>query len=183
MLSFSSQSSTSDTEPTQVRDNASYQSLRLYETTYFTGWSTSYEDNDALDLVYRVQAAWIGGRQFFPVANRRWRLGAGLAVNRERYVGGDPQVNTELVLGGTLDWFRFHSPELDLSSNLTVYPSLNEWGRVRANFGVTLRWEIWNDLYWQLSLYDDYDSNPDSGGTTTVPNNDYGVTTSLGWSW
>lgn len=40
--------------------------------------------------------------------------------------------------------------------------------------------ELVKDLYWSLSLYDDFDSgaSEDIGGS-----NDYGVTTSVGWSF
>jgi hypothetical protein len=36
------------------------------------------------------------------------------------------------------------------------------------------------DLFWDLNYYNTYDSDPPSGSTSTT---DYGVVTSLGWSF
>jgi hypothetical protein len=48
---------------------------------------------------------------------------------------------------------------------------------------VTLRYEIVDDLFWELAFYDDYDSASGDDAESQSNVNDYGVTTSLGWSW
>ena len=76
------------------------------------------------------------------------------------------------------DWFRYDTPELDLSTSLQIIPNLSESGRVRGEFDISLKWEMVEDLFWELSFYDSYDSDP---GVEGAEENDYGVATSLGW--
>lgn len=71
-------------------------------------------------------------------------------------------------------------PELDLSTNLQIIPNLTDTGRVRAELDISLKWEIVEDLFWQLSFYDSYDSDPI---VADAEKNDYGVSTSLGWAF
>lgn len=184
-LSLSSQQSNSDSDEGSTRRTLDLQSIRFSNSAFFRGWRAGYEDNDALGLDYRFAAAWIGGREFFPLRNQRLRLLGGIDIIEEQFAGEDSQFGSELVLGGVLDWYKFRSPELDLSSTLTIYPSLTDSGRVRGSFDITLKWEIYDDLFWQLSFYDDYDSDASSeqGTDESASSNDYGVTTSIGWSW
>lgn len=90
------------------------------------------------------------------------------------------QENIEGLLGMDYSRYLFDDPAVDLSVRLAAYPSLTESGRTRAQLDVNLRWEIISDLFWDLNYYDTYDSNPPSGSLST---NDYGVVTSLGWSF
>ncbi len=183
-LNLSSQTTSSDSESGSSRNVAGYRSIKMRDNRWFAGWTGLYESNDALSLDHRITGGAVGGRTFFPSVNQRLRAFAGLAVNGERFEGNNTQTSLEGVIAGTVDWFDFGEPELDLSSMLTLYPSITETGRVRGNFDVSLRWELFKDLYWKLSLFDDYDSRPDGRtGDPNPANNDYGVTTSVGWSW
>ena len=51
---------------------------------------------------------------------------------------------------------------------------------MRAEFDIELRWEVIEDLFWQLSFYDSYDSDP---VIIDAEKNDYGIATSLGWEF
>ena len=183
-LSLSSQRSGSEGNEESLRRTLDYLTVRIRESQWFTGWRSGYEDNDELSLDYRVLGAAIVGRDFYPRSDRRIRLFTGPAVTMEQYTDTDSQTGAEFILASELDWFRFTHPEVDLSTTLIVFPSLSDFGRVRASLDIALRWEIVKDLYWELTLYDDYDNetvNLDDG--TSSSSNDYGITTSLGWSW
>ena len=78
------------------------------------------------------------------------------------------------------DWFRFDTPELDLSTTFEVIPNLTDTGRVRGELDIELKWEMIEDLFWQLSYYNSYDSDPATAG---AEKNDYGVVTSLGYKF
>ena len=183
-LSLSSQTTSSDSEPDSTRNVAGYRSISMRDNRWFAGWRGQFESNDELSLDRRIVGGAIGGRTFFPSANQRLRAFGGLAVNSEKFEGNDSQSSIEAIVAGTIDWFDFGEPELDLSSSLTLYPSITETGRVRSNFNTTLRWELIKDLFWDVSLFDDYDSRPQGkSGDPNPENNDYGVTTSVGWSW
>ena len=183
-LSMSHQQSTSDNAETTLRRTVDLQTLRYTDTVYFSGWTASFERNDALGLDHRFLGAWVFGREFYPLSNQRLRLAAGLDVSEEAGREASSTTSSELVLNGSIDWYRFSSPELDLTSSVSIFPSLTEKGRVRAKADLRLRWEIYDDLFWDLTFYDDYDNQPTSGENADGSgSNDYGITTGLGWSW
>ena len=90
------------------------------------------------------------------------------------------QQNLEGLIGLDYSRYVYDHPAVDLSARLSAFPSITESGRLRAQFDVSLRWEIINDLFWDLSYYNTYDSDPPSGSEST---NDYGIVTSIGWSF
>jgi hypothetical protein len=90
------------------------------------------------------------------------------------------QQNLEGLLGVDYSRYIYNDPKLDLTASLYAYPSITESGRVRAQFDLALKWEVYKDLFWSLSYYNTYDSNPASGSDST---DDYGVVTSVGWSY
>ena len=63
---------------------------------------------------------------------------------------------------------------------MQIFPSFTNSGRVRAELDIDFTWELISDLFWRLSFYNSYDSDP---VVVDAENNDYGVTTSLGWSF
>ncbi|MGE0621420.1 MAG: DUF481 domain-containing protein [Pseudomonadales bacterium] len=178
-----SQVSSSSDADESVRRTVDFNSLRYSNTRYFTGYQIQYEDNDALNLDYRVLGAWLLGRAYFPLANQRWRAFTGIDISEERFNEQSSRWGSELIFGTTIDWYKFRSPELDLSSSIVLFPSITDWGRVRASFDLSLRWEIFDDLFWEVSVYDDFDSRAyDSTTDTNDKSNDYGISTSIGWS-
>jgi Protein of unknown function, DUF481 len=121
------------------------------------------------------------GRYWRRKADSEFATFAGLAVTQEWAVGyADDQQSVEGVLG--LQWkiFRFKDPETTLTSRLQVLPSLTESGRYRGTAYVSLRHEIVNDLFIDLSFNGAYDSDPPN---VTADSTDYSVTTSLGYKF
>ena len=69
--------------------------------------------------------------------------------------------------------------ENDIAASLLVYPSLTESGRVRADFDISYRQDLFSDFYVRFSFYDQYDSRPPEGAS----DNDFGTTIAVGWDW
>ena len=86
----------------------------------------------------------------------------------------------ELVAALVAQTYRFDSPELDLSSGIAIYPSMTTGGRYRIQANGQAKIEIVKNLYWSLSFYESFDSDPPSADARR---NDFGITTSLGWSF
>jgi len=178
-LSLYSNTSGSKSEDSETREGINYLTLRHREVSpYFTGFTYSYESNDSLGLDYRVLAAAIAGREFYLKPNQLIRPVAGFGATQERFSTFSDEQNIELVLGTQIDWYEFSSPELDLSAKFLVYPSVTDSGRTRASIDISLRWEIIHNLFWQLTYYNDYDSD-----SPAVDLSSSGITTSLGWTW
>ncbi len=82
---------------------------------------------------------------------------------------------------GTIQYelFVFQDPEVDIFTTLTVLPSLSDFGRIRADLDTRIKWELFKDFSWSATVFDNYDSRPPEGSET----NDFGITTSIGWSF
>jgi len=178
---FASIISDSSNNDVSQRQALTFNYTRLRSNRWLNDGGISFDRNDELGLNLRTSLSAGGGRIMTQSNSSSFMLKAGLKATRENNVD-DPEDIDSIESYGMLiwEWFRFDSPELDWSTNLEIIPSLTESGRVRGEFDATLRWEIIGDLYWQLSLYDSYDSQPQSD---TTPTNDYGVTTSLSYDF
>ena len=68
-------------------------------------------------------------------------------------------------------------------ATITVFPSLTESGRYRAEFRFRYEQEIVTDFIIALSGWYSYDSRAPVGSAGTVSQDDYGLVTSLGWEF
>lgn len=138
------------------------------------------ESNEALGVNLRVYAGGGLGR-YFTKTNRTWFTGtAGLMVSRENPDQADSEANLEAVGDLRHRFFRYAHPKRTWDTQLTVYPSLTDFGRVRADFTSTFKLELVSDLYWSMQAYLNYDSDP---LTEDAERTDYGVTSSVGWTY
>ena len=84
------------------------------------------------------------------------------------------------MLATQYSFFVYDTPKRSLDAGIAVFPSLTESGRVRAEADIDSRFEIVEDLFFDLSLYGSYDSKDDPSAPSSY---DYGVVTSLGYSF
>ena len=136
--------------------------------------------NDELGLDLRVLLGGGIGRYLFQTPQQEVFAAAGIGVSREEFSDGQTQESIEGILTASYDLYSFDAPEIDVLMELTVYPSFTVSGRVRTDAGIQMRYEIIDDLYYELSLQHSYDSEPQSVGAT---NSDWSVVTSLGYSF
>lgn len=138
------------------------------------------ERNSELDLNLRSSAGGGLGRYFVQSNRSEWVGGVGLAYNHENYTGGETLDSVEGVLVTSFRIFRYDFPETDIGGSLALIPSLTEAGRVRAEGDLRAKYEFVDDLYFEVKLYGSYDSKPP---LTDSEQSDYGLTTSLGYSF
>jgi len=138
----------------------------------------NYETNDELELEHRVGVGAGLGRFF--VEDHRLRLTgtAGLQFVTEQSKTTGEEQDIELYLSSRFSAWRFNTPELDLDFILNLYPSLTDSGRLRASSDLRLRWEIIEDLFFDITAYGSYDNSAEANNDI-----DYGVTTGLGWEY
>ncbi|MGI9201660.1 MAG: DUF481 domain-containing protein [Woeseiaceae bacterium] len=195
----SSISNTSDKDVSQ-RNAMNINYRRFWPNRWLVSGFVNATRNDELGVDLRTSAGGGGGRIITQSNHNRLLLESGLMYSREDLASDDntdqPSIQPVPPIddGGkqsdqksieayvSMDWdvYRFDSPELDLSTSIQIIPSLTESGRVRGEFDIALKWEIIHDLFWEISLYNSYDSNP---GTEGASQNDYGITTSLGYDF
>jgi hypothetical protein len=138
------------------------------------------EGNDELGLDLRSTLGGAYGRYLTQTNHQEWAAYVGLAYTREDFVGREQADSLEGVLGTQYSFYRYDSPEASLDATFNLLPSLTQSGRVRAEGKLRSRYEIVKDLFFEVSLYGSYDSDP---GEEAISNSDYGLTTSLGYSF
>lgn len=119
-----------------------------------------------------------------------WGFSGGLAFNSENFSpilfpDADSSYTTpnrnslESYLGTELNLYDIG--DLNLLTNLIVYPSLTESGRVRADFKFDAKYSdfLLDDFYIRAGFTLNYDNRPAEVGRET----DYIFTTGFGWEW
>lgn len=145
---------------------------------FFRSFGATYEDNDELDLDHRVSVGTGVGRYFLDTHRTRLLGLTGLQVTTEKSSGSAETQAVELF--GTADYalWQFNTPELDLTLRFNLYPSLTDSGRVRSDTDLILRWEIVEDLFFDISTWATTDNQAESDRQV-----DYGISTGIGWEF
>jgi hypothetical protein len=168
-----------DANPAQKQDLNFLSAWYLRNQWFGTGFA-GYERNTELGLQARYSLGGGAGRWLIQSNRERFMVLAALVVNWE---GGrdENQFNLESTVGTQYSLFSYEFPKINLSTGLRVTPSLTNFGRIRSDFDIKLKWEIIKNLTWELSAYYSYDSQPATEGANR---HDYGVTVlSLGFSF
>ncbi len=162
-LDISSHINRSDDTPKAEQSSLQLKSSRKWKKRRYTGGLLAFERNEELGIDLRSSIGISVGKSLKHTNS----VDAGLLVTKEEIAGSSDSDNSrEAFVGARYEWFRYDDPQLDLTTQLVVIPSLTESGRVRGNFNLTFRWEMIDDLYWRLTYQQDNDSDPPGGGST-----------------
>jgi hypothetical protein len=104
----------------------------------------------------------------------------GVMVSTEHSKADSAMQSVEGIMQWDFRLFKFNKPDIEITSFFNAYPSFTTVGRYRLEFEIKAKIELFSDFYFGLSFYDNYDSKPLDIDAAT---NDYGVTTSIGYSW
>jgi hypothetical protein len=170
----------SDDNPSSERALLGGGFTRFLQNRWFWRHLAQLESNDELGLELRALIGTGGGRYLVQTNEYEWAALAGLALTRENFQTGDSQESIELILGTDFSWFIYDFPKTDLSSSLFFLPNLTDTGRYRAETKIRARREIVSDLFFELSFYGSYDNEAAESAASDL---DYGVNTSLGYSF
>ena len=153
---------------------------RFMQERWFTQATGTVQGNEELNLKIREILGVGFGRYLVQDLHNEWAAYAGLALSRENFQNEASRNSVESLFGTQYSFFQYDSPKRSLDAAIVVFPSLTESGRVRAEADVNSRFEIVKDLFFEVSLYGSYDSQPDQSSPS---NSDYGAVTSLGYSF
>jgi len=154
--------------------------LRYLEGRWFAYGLGQIGKNANQSLEFRGLFGGGGGRRLLQTNRTNISVLTGLAGSREKFTDTDFLTSMEVVTGFLFDSYRFNSPEIQFTTSLLFLPSITKTSRYRLQLNSKLRLEIIKDFFWQLSLFETFDSNPPS---ETARQNDLGVATSFGWTF
>jgi hypothetical protein len=116
------------------------------------------------------------------VQNNRnqFSMTAGIVATRETFVGEEP---SDTKPEGRIQVRYLHrnlEPDTSTSFTSNIYPLLEDFSQYRAETDLSFRREFIADLFFDLTLWHSYLSNPPPDADGKV---DYGITTSIGYSF
>lgn len=173
--SLTSQPDVEDSQRSTIGVN--YQRFR--PNRWFTDWFVNWETNEQLGIANRYIIGGGLGRYLVQTNKTQFSVTAGVNGTREQYVG-DEENSTEAE--GRLQMRYLHrrlKPDARISLTTNVYPLLSDFSDFRSETDLSFRREFIEDLYLDITLYHSYASDPPADSDKE----DYGVTTSLAYSW
>lgn len=193
-ITLSSIQTRQEERETILRDSLDFTYTRFHMKRFFSTGSLIFSRNSELGIDFRTQLSYAFGRTFIQTNRSRFSANAGLAVSRERPIGGESSGHYLSGLVGTrYHFFLYSYPKTDFVIEISILPGITDWPRVRGGFNATLKREIITDFTVNFSAYDSYDSDPPSGDMggdieqpddeSLVPNHDYGFILSIGWTF
>jgi len=177
-LKFNSISTAKKDSTTAENHNVDFTFTRYWENYLFLSTFTGVQKNTELGLDLRVYLGSQFGKDLIRSNTILWNTALGLQAAREFQNDDEKSTDLEGVVSTKFKKFQYHSPKIDFTTDIMIYPSITTWGRVRYTFDTKLKWEIFNDLFWQLTIYDYFDNQP----STNMGTHDYGIIISFGWS-
>lgn len=166
-------------EPTTARQSANFNYQRFRSNRWFTDWFTGWEKNDELGIGARVSAGGAVGRYVTQTNKSQLSLAAGVQSARTSYIGED-ESTTEAEGKFEIRYLRRNlAPETSFRFTTTIYPLLEDFSRYRAESDLSLRREVFEDLFLELGVGYSYISEPPTGAEKS----DYTATTSIGYSF
>ncbi len=180
-LDIDAHSTKDPVQGTLDRSNAGFHYQWFRPNRRFWSGLTSLERNEETGIEARFTLGGGVGRYFYQSARAELSGLAGIVALDEWATGSnDSQRSLEALVGGSWRIFKFNKPKISLNSTLQLYRSLTETDRNRSKLNFSLRQEIISDFFLDVSLYHSYDTNPPD---PTAEKDDYGLTTSLGYSF
>jgi len=169
------------TEPeTTARQSINTNYQRFRKNRWFNEWFTGWEQNDEQGIAGRSSVGGAMGRYFLQTNKNQFSTTAGLQAAHTTYFSEEEESTN--TAEGRIE-FRYLrrnlAPETSFRITYTLYPLLEDLSEYRAESDMSLRREVFEDLFLELSIGYSYISYPPEGASTT----DYTATTSIGYSF
>ncbi len=151
-----------------------------FTPTWFTTGGFYYQRNLELSLARRYQELVGAGNKVF--LRRTWQLWAlsGVAFNQELSTAGTSSgLLIEIPVIAQFNFYKYHNPDIQISSTQSVFFSLSQAGRIRYDNKISFSWQLIRYFYITLNPYSSYDSQPAEGNS----NFDFGTALSLSYKF
>lgn len=167
--------------PDSGRRNLAGSYYRLLENRWLWFGNASVQENDQLGVDGRILASGGVGRYVSQSQTHELLIAGGVSANFEKSVantGSNDDADASLEGLMLLEWtyFKLRTPKSQVDISLDFYPGLTDTDRQRGDLRVRYRQEFLEDLFWNLTYFDNFDTKPPLGAAST---RDYGLITSL----
>jgi hypothetical protein len=179
-INFSSYLNSQEEVESVTRNNLSLSLARYLKSQWFAIGLGQLLQSSELGVDLRTTVG--GGFGRLVIQTNRMTLAplAGLGYSNSIFVSDTPARNELMAVAGVQYYlYTFGDHETDLTTTFYVLPSLTRSGHVRLELESDFRVELLSDFYWSVNLFESFDNDPPPGGA----DNDFGVTTSVGWSF
>jgi hypothetical protein len=175
-LFYSAALSTSSGSATATRDQLDIRVSRLlrWSNWYYAG-DIGFLQSSSQGISSQVIYGGGIGHYFRRTGTARISLTGGLGAINNRYSERPTQNNVVALIAGDVNIFKFRNVELTVTP--TLFPSLNDLGRLRFNLNAQYKVRIASGLWWNVTFYGNWDNRPPVG----LIGSDFG--TSLGLTY
>ena len=164
-------------EKTKTNSDLQLMYNHILQKRWFYRGDIGFSRNDELGIDLRSSLSAGIGKIFVRTNRNIFNVAMLLSANRENTSDGRITNNIELVVDTKYQGFRHDTPKLDFKTNLALYTNLNVSERYRAEWDARLSFELYKDLFWDISqIYVRYDTAP---STTAASTSDYGIISGL----
>ncbi len=175
-VSYDAVRSTQDDIDPVRRTNALATFTYFLKNDWFLLFSQEFLSNDEQLLELRSTSKPGVGKYITHTNSTTFGVSAGMVWNNESFMDETPDRNSaESFFAAQLDMFDVG--DLSLLTTATVYPSITESGRVRADFKFDMKYDLPHDFFITLGYTHNFDNQPIEGASK----NDFVFQTSIGW--
>ncbi|UBM62745.1 DUF481 domain-containing protein [Candidatus Sulfidibacterium hydrothermale] len=104
-------------------------------------------------------------------------ISGGGVWNIERYSENDQPDKNSLEAFFNIEYVLFNFGDLNINTNLDIYPGITEKGRLRSDFNLNMKYKFIADFFINLGFTYNFDNQPVAG----APKWDYLFETTIGW--
>jgi hypothetical protein len=165
------------------RDNENAQLYAAYDlnTSWFLAVGGQYQRNLELSIARRYLGLTGIGNKLFIEKNWRLLIISGMSYSQEKSTEGVASgLLLEVPVVFQFNFYKFRHPDIQISSNQTVYFSLTQGGRVRYDATTNFSWQLIRYFYLNISPYSNFDNQPPAGSSSTF---DYGIVFGLSYKF
>lgn len=158
------------------RTDAKADIRRLISKTWYLIGELTYLSNTEQALTGRYTPNLGLGKLLASTPRLYLGISTGVAFNFETYV--DETLNkksTEAFLASNLNMYNYE--DISLTTDIKVSPTISDWGRIRTDYNLTLKYDLPYDFYIKTSFTLNYDNEP------AIVGNEYDYIFSSGFGW
>jgi hypothetical protein len=166
---------------TSGRNNIDFVYLKSVTEHWFLGSTGTLLNSEQQDLTLRSTLGGVLGRDFIRHGTTGLFVVAGAVFSREQYASSvsSHQFTNAAEAQIQVRFFKSKFKKMQFETKSAAFPSITTPGRFRLSLESSIRLELVKNLYWKFAIYENFDNRP----PVNAPKNDFGTSTSFGFTF